>query len=136
MVFLNSYYGGHSGNAFLCSSPHFSVIANIVQPLFWPVGCHALLRSPVWLAHFLLLHPSCQMTVCLPGVTQPASWLAYLSLPLSSARGYASRQDVGGDGSTAQLQNQECRRECMKLILVECNSGFPPKILDSTHLLR
>lgn len=119
MVFIHSYYEGHFGNAFLCSSPYFSVTANIVQPLFWHVGCHALLRSPVWLAHFLLLHPGCQMTVCLPGVTQPAGWWLTCHCP-SSAHGCVSRQDVGGDGSTAQLQNEECRWECMKLILVEC----------------
>lgn len=42
---------------------------------------------------------------------------------------------MGGEGSAAQLWNQECKRECMKLILVEANAGFLPKILNSTYLL-
>lgn len=65
-----------------CALLHISLSqSSIVQYPFWHVGCNALLRSPVLLAHFLLLHPNCQMTVYLPGVTQPAGWLAHPSFP-------------------------------------------------------
>lgn len=102
-----------------CAFFHTSLSQHsIVQYPFWHVGCNALLRSPVLLAHFLL-HRNCQMTVHLPVVTHPAGWLAHPSFPLSSTRGCVSRQDMGGDGSAAQLQNQECKTECMRLILVE-----------------